>query len=167
MNEIWQCIIGILIPFLGTSLGAAVVFMFKNEVNSKLQKMLVGFAAGVMFAAAIWSLIIPAIEMADAQGKIGWIAATIGILLGTFFLMFTDIWAEKIIQKSKKNVNKKTGMLNFAITLHNIPEGMAVRDSTSFKFDWEFWSGIYVCFSIINWNCDSKFSRGNGNFFTI
>jgi ZIP family zinc transporter len=167
MNEIWQCIIGILIPFLGTSLGAAVVFMFKNEVNSKLQKMLVGFAAGVMFAAAIWSLIIPAIEMADAQGKIGWIAATIGILLGTFFLMFTDIWAEKIIQKSKKNVNKKTGMLNFAITLHNIPEGMAVRNCNGFKFNWKFWSRIYVCFSIVYRNCYSKFPRRNGYFFTI
>lgn len=69
MNENIQCLIGVLIPFLGTSLGAAVVFVFRKEVSSKWQKIFLGFAAGVMFAAAIWSLIIPAIEMSETKGK--------------------------------------------------------------------------------------------------
>jgi ZIP family zinc transporter len=167
MNEFGQCVIGILIPFIGTSLGSAVVFAFKNEVNVKLQKMFLGFAAGVMFAASIWSLIIPSIEMTEAQGKIGWIAATIGILFGTFFLMVTDIWAEKIIKKDKGKINKKTGILNFAITLHNIPEGMVVRNCNSIKFDRKFWNRIYVCSCVINRNCNSKFSRRDGNFASL
>ena len=94
-----------------------------------------------MFAAAIWSLIIPSIEMTEAQGKIGWISATVGILLGTGFLLITDIWAERITNNSKKSgVTKKTGMLNLAITLHNIPEGMAVRNYYGIKFNRKFWS---------------------------
>ena len=76
-----------------------------------------------MFAAAIWSLIIPAIEMSDSQGKLGWIEASLGILIGVAFLMLTDAWIEKIKSKNSKNkISKKTTMLGFAITLHNIPE---------------------------------------------
>ena len=79
-----------------------------------------------MFAAAVWSLIIPAVELAEEQGRIGWFAASIGILI--FFLLITDNWAEQLLKKdSSSNIKqKKTGMLSFAITLHNIPEGMAV-----------------------------------------
>jgi ZIP family zinc transporter len=81
-----------------------------------------------MFAAAVWSLIIPAVELAEEQGRIGWFAASIGILIGTFFLLITDNWAEQLLKKDSSSSikQKKTGMLSFAITLHNIPEGMAV-----------------------------------------
>ncbi len=105
--------------------GSAVVFAFKNNVNIKIQKIFLGFAAGVMIAASIWSLIMPSIEMANNQGKIGWLPATIGILLGSFFLLITDIFAEKFNLKDIKvsERTKKTRMLAFAITLHNIPEG--------------------------------------------
>jgi ZIP family zinc transporter len=105
-----------------------------------------------MFAASIWSLIIPSIELAEAQEKPGWIAATVGILLGTLFLMSTDIWAEKILKKHKKKVTKKTGMLGFAITLHNIPEGMAVgiviASSLTGNFGVEFTSALALSIGI-------------------
>lgn len=99
--------------------GSGVVFFFRKEVSPKLQKIFNGFAAGVMFAASIWSLIIPAIDMGSKQGKIGWIPATIGIIFGTAFLLFTDSIFEKSVSDSK---HKKNKMLNFAIILHNIPE---------------------------------------------
>ena len=102
--------------------GAGIVFFFKGKVSEKLQKIFNGFAAGVMFAASIWSLIIPAIDMETEQGKIGWIPAAIGILIGVIFLVFSDY----ILDKSINNKHKRNKMLGFAITLHNIPEGMAV-----------------------------------------
>lgn len=107
--------------------GASVVFLFKKIVSIKIQKIFNGFAAGVMFAASIWSLIIPSIEMEIKQGRIGWIPASIGILLGVVFLLFSDFLIE--IKSREKNLSsqiRKSKMLNFAITLHNIPEGMAV-----------------------------------------
>ena len=83
---------------------------------------------GVMFAASIWSLIIPAIEMEVNQGKIGWIPASIGIIVGVAVLLWTDSFVEKWMDKNQKDgQSKKRKMLNLAITLHNIPEGMAVR----------------------------------------
>ena len=112
-------IIGVLIPFIATTLGSGVVFFFRKEISPKLQKVFNGFAAGVMFAASIWSLIIPAIDMGSKQGKIGWLPATIGIIFGTAFLLFTDSIFEKSVKNGK---NKKSKMLGFAITLHNIPE---------------------------------------------
>ena len=83
--------IGLLIPFLGTTLGASMVFLMKNEINKKVEKILLGFAAGVMIAASIWSLIIPSIDMAEEQGVIGWIPAAVGFLLGIVFLLVLDI----------------------------------------------------------------------------
>jgi len=79
-----EVFLGILIPFLGTSLGAGAVFLMKNELNDKLEKILLGFAAGVMVAASVWSLIIPSIEMAEEQNVIAWIPASVGIILGIF-----------------------------------------------------------------------------------
>ena len=81
---------GLLIPFLGTALGSAMVFLMKNKMSQKVEKILLGFASGVMIAASIWSLLIPAIDMAESQGKVAWIPATIGFLLGIVFLLVLD-----------------------------------------------------------------------------
>lgn len=121
-------LIGILIPFLGTSLGASLVYLMKNKINKTVEKILLGFAAGVMIAASVWSLLIPAIEGAEELGNIAWVAPSIGFLLGVLFLVFLD----KIIAKINKNANskvdkaKKASMLFLAVTIHNVPEGMAV-----------------------------------------
>jgi ZIP family zinc transporter len=126
-----QVMIGLLIPFLGTTLGAATVFLMKNEMNKKVEKILLGFASGVMIAAAIWSLIIPSIDMAEEQGKVSWIPAAIGFLLGMVFLLILDhliphLHLESDKPEGIKSKLKKTTMMVFAVTLHNIPEGMAV-----------------------------------------
>ena len=123
MNDILYSIAGIMIPFIGTSLGSSLVFFLKKTINEKVQKMIVGFAAGVMIAASVWSLILPAVEMAESQGIIAWIPATIGFVAGVFFLLITNHIAEDI---EKKQNGKKLNMLLFSVTLHNIPEGMAV-----------------------------------------
>ena len=123
--------IGLLIPFLGTALGSAMVFFMKNKMNTKLEKVLMGFAAGVMMAASVWSLLIPAIDMSEQQGHIPWIPAASGFLLGMIFLLVLDC----IIPHLHRNANKQEGlkatikretMLVLAVTLHNIPEGMAL-----------------------------------------
>lgn len=124
-------VIGLAIPFLGTTLGAAMVFLMKNKINNKIEKLLLGFASGVMIAASIWSLLIPAIEMSESQGKIAWVPAAIGFLLGITFLLVLDSVIPHLHLKSDKPEGiksklKKTTMMVFAVTLHNIPEGMAV-----------------------------------------
>ena len=124
-------VIGLAIPFLGTTLGAAMVFLMKNKINNRIEKLLLGFASGVMIAASIWSLLIPAIEMSESQGKIAWVPATIGFLLGITFLLVLDSVIPHLHLKSDKPEGiksklKKTTMMVFAVTLHNIPEGMAV-----------------------------------------
>lgn len=123
--------VGLLIPFLGTTIGAATVFLMKNEMNLKVEKLLLGFASGVMIAASVWSLIMPSIEMAEEQGKVAWIPAAVGFLLGILFLLVLDIIIPHIHLNTDepegiKSKLKKTTMLVFAVTLHNIPEGMAV-----------------------------------------
>lgn len=125
-----QLIIGLLIPFLGTTLGSAMVFLMKNKMNRKFKKLLLGFASGVMLAASIWSLIIPSIDMAEEQGKVAWMPASIGFLLGIIFLLILDCLIPHLHLKSSKPEGiksrlKKTTMMLFAVTLHNIPEGMA------------------------------------------
>lgn len=124
-------VIGLAIPFLGTTLGAAMVFLMKNKINNKIEKLLLGFASGVMIAASILSLLIPAIEMSESQGKIAWVPAAIGFLLGITFLLVLDSVIPHLHLKSDKPEGiksklKKTTMMVFAVTLHNIPEGMAV-----------------------------------------
>ena len=124
-------IIGLLIPFLGTTLGAMMVFLMKNKMNIKVEKLLLGFASGVMIAASIWSLLIPAIDMAKEQEKIAWIPATVGFILGIVFLLILDSIVPHLhLNNDKpegiKSKLKKTSMMVFAVTLHNIPEGMAV-----------------------------------------
>ena len=123
MNNMLYSIVGIMIPFIGTSLGSSLVFFLKKTMNEKVQKMIVGFAAGVMIAASVWSLILPAVEMAENQGVITWAPATIGFVIGVVFLLITNHIAENI---EKKQNDKKINMLLFSVTLHNIPEGMAV-----------------------------------------
>ena len=129
MNQnIW---IGILIPFAGTTLGAAMVFFMRKEMNEKLQKALLGFASGVMVAAAVWSLLIPAIELSEEQGGVEWIPAAVGFLLGMGFLLLLDTLTPHLHLNEEEPEGmkadlKKTTMLVLAVTLHNIPEGMAV-----------------------------------------
>ena len=126
-----QIFLGLAIPFLGTALGAAMVFLMKKEMNKKVEKILLGFASGVMIAASVWSLLIPSIEMAETQGKVAWIPAAIGFLLGIVFLLVLDSVVPHMHLESEKPEGiksklKKTTMMVFAVTLHNIPEGMAV-----------------------------------------
>ncbi len=123
MNKELYSLIGILIPFIGTSLGSSLVLFMKKNMSEKFQKVIVGFAAGVMIAASVWSLILPSVEMAENQGVVAWLPATVGLILGVFFLIVINIIAEKL--EHKKN-GKKLNMLMFSVTLHNIPEGMAV-----------------------------------------
>lgn len=124
-------ILGILLPFAGTTLGAAMVFFMRKEMNEKLQKGLLGFASGVMIAASVWSLLIPAIEMAEEGGQIAWIPAAAGFLRGIGFLLLLDtVTPHQHFQESEPEgiqaSLRKTTMLMLAVTLHNIPEGMAV-----------------------------------------
>ena len=124
-------LLGIFIPFAGTTLGSAMVFFMKKEMNQRLQKLLLGFASGVMIAASVWSLLIPAIEMAEDAGGIAWIPAAAGFLLGMGFLLVLDTVTPHLHFTEEKPEGvpshlKKTTMLVLAVTLHNIPEGMAV-----------------------------------------
>lgn len=121
----------LMIPFAGTALGSMMVFFMRGKVNPKLEKTLLGFAAGVMIAASVWSLLIPAIEMAEEGGQIAWIPASAGFLLGIGFLLLLDtVTPHQHFQESEPEgiqaSLRKTTMLMLAVTLHNIPEGMAV-----------------------------------------
>ena len=125
-----EILAGIAIPFLGTTFGAAMVFFMKNKMNNKIEKLLLGFAAGVMMAASIWSLLDPSIDMAGEQGEISWIPAAVGFSLGIIFLLILDSVVPHLHLKSEKPEGVKTKikrevMLVLAVTLHNIPEGMA------------------------------------------
>ena len=122
---------GILIPFLGTSAGAACVFFMKKNLNEQIQRALTGFAAGVMVAASIWSLLIPAIEQSSELGKFSFVPAAVGFWIGVLFLLLLDHMIPHLHQNSNKAEGPKsklqrTTMLVLAVTLHNIPEGMAV-----------------------------------------
>ena len=122
---------GILIPFLGTSLGAACVFFMKNILSDRIQRALTGFAAGVMVAASVWSLIIPAIEQSASMGKLSFLPAAIGLWIGILFLLLLDHIIPHLHQNSDqaegpKSQLQRTTMMVLAVTLHNIPEGMAV-----------------------------------------
>lgn len=121
----------IMIPFLGTTLGAACVFLMKEQFDRRLQRILMGFAAGVMTAASVWSLLIPAIEQNEDKGRLAFVPAAVGFLGGIFFLLLLDeliphlhLGSDKA-EGVKAHLSKNT-MLLLAVTLHNIPEGMAV-----------------------------------------
>lgn len=122
---------GVLIPFAGTSLGAACVFFMKKELSSRIKIILNGFAAGVMVAAAVWSLILPSLEQSVHMGRLSFIPAAVGIFLGILFLLLIDRLVPHLHVGSENAEGpnsklKNTTMLVLAVTIHNIPEGMAV-----------------------------------------
>jgi ZIP family zinc transporter len=124
-------IIGLLIPFIGTALGAACVFFLQKELKLNVQRALTGFAAGVMVAASIWSLIVPAIEQSSDKGRFAFLPAFIGFWAGILFLLILDhiiphLHASSNETEGPKSKLTRTIMLVLAVTLHNIPEGMAV-----------------------------------------
>lgn len=127
-----ESIFGLLIPFIGTSSGAACVYIMRDQLNEKVQKGLSGFAAGVMVAASIWSLLIPAMDMVEAMKRMAWLPASIGFIAGIIFLLFLDsvIPHQHIDSDSPEGLNseslRKTTMMVLAVVIHNIPEGMAV-----------------------------------------
>ena len=123
----------LLLPFLGTALGAAMVFLLRGKMSDLLRKLLLGFASGVMVAASIWSLLIPSLEMGNEAGGITWLPAAVGFVLGILFLLLLDtliphlhIGADEPEGMTRNCQWKRTTMLSVAVTLHNIPEGMAV-----------------------------------------
>lgn len=122
---------GILIPFLGTSLGAACVFFMRKTLSDAVQRALTGFAAGVMIAASVWSLLIPAMEQSESMEKWSFVPAVIGFWIGVLFLLMLDTVIPHLHRNSEKAEGpqsklQRTTMLVLAVTLHNIPEGMAV-----------------------------------------
>lgn len=126
-----ELVIGLLIPFLGTMLGAAFVFLMKDGMSPRIQKSLLGFASGVMVAASVWSLLIPAMEMEFDAGKWSVLPAAVGFLLGIGFLLLLDeltphlhIGTDK--PEGPRSHLSRTAMLTLAVTIHNLPEGMAV-----------------------------------------
>ena len=126
-----ETFLGIMIPFLGTTLGAACVFFMKKSLGDLVQRALAGFAAGVMVAASIWSLLIPAIEQSEDMGKLSFLPAFIGFWSGVLFLLLLDRLIPHLHVGSEQAEGPKsklgrTTMMVLAVTLHNIPEGMAV-----------------------------------------
>lgn len=131
MSDTLIIAVGLLIPLAGTVLGAAMVFFLKGEMKPKIQKALLGFASGVMIAASVWSLLIPAINMTAERGGIIWLPCSVGFLLGIGFLLLLDIIIPHLHMNSGNPEGRKSNfgkslMLVLAVTLHNIPEGMAV-----------------------------------------
>ena len=127
----FNVIIGVLIPFVGTALGAGCVFLLRGAMPDKVQKAMLGFASGVMIAASVWSLLIPAMNMSEGMGKMAFVPAAVGFLLGILFLLVMD----KVIPhmhlgseepEGMKSTLGRSTMLMFAVTLHNVPEGAAV-----------------------------------------
>ena len=121
---------GVMIPFLGTGLGAAMVFCLKKQISEGLQKILTGFAAGVMVAASFWNLLQPALESSEDMGKLSFVPAAVGFLIGIGFLLLLDeitphMHMDQQVEGPRSKL-KRTTKLILAVTLHNIPEGMAV-----------------------------------------
>lgn len=122
--------LGLLIPFIGTTVGAACVFFLKKEIGLGLQRVFTGFAAGVMVAASVWSLLIPSMEMCEEMGKLAFLPALVGFLAGVFFLLLMDSFIPHLHVGSDKPEGAKsslgrTAMLMLAVTIHNLPEGAA------------------------------------------
>ena len=124
-------VIGLIIPLLGTMLGAAFVFLMKDQMSARLQKLLLGFASGVMVAASVWSLLIPAMEMKEGSGAWSVVPAAVGFLLGMGFLLLLDEMTPHLhigtdTPEGPRSHLSRTAMLSLAVTIHNLPEGMAV-----------------------------------------
>ena len=149
-----EIIKGLSVPFIGTTLGAFCVFFLKNELGKGMQKALTGFAAGVMIAASIWSLLLPAIEQGASLGVWRFIPAAIGFWIGILFLMAIDYFAPPECIEGEQKDN-----LLLAVTLHNIPEGMAVGVIYAGLLNHSNGS-VFSCIR----NCDSEFP-GRGDYF--
>ncbi len=126
-----EIFLGIMIPFAGTTLGAACVFFLKDRLHSGVQKLLLGFASGVMVAASVWSLLIPAMELSEGMGRLAFFPAAAGLVLGMLFLLFLDRHVphqhlDCDEPEGPKSSCRKSTMMILAVTLHNLPEGMAV-----------------------------------------
>lgn len=125
-----QIAMGVLIPFIGTSLGSALVFLLKQQLSNRIQKILTGFAAGVMVAASFWSLLQPALEASAGMGTLSFLPVTVGFLVGMGFLLLLDMITPHMHMdrqnEGPRSGFKRTTKLILAVTLHNIPEGMAV-----------------------------------------
>lgn len=124
-------VIGLLIPLLGTMLGSAMVFFMKDDIPERIQKLLLGFASGIMVAASVWSLLIPAMEMESAKGAWSVVPAAVGFLLGIAFLLLIDEMTPHLHlgtsrPEGPRSRMTRTAMLAMAVTIHNLPEGMAV-----------------------------------------
>ncbi len=126
MNIIINTFAGLLIPFLGTSLGAAGVFFLKKEIGSRAGQILNGFSAGVMIAASVWSLLIPAIEECENLGMISFLPAAVGTWLGVIFLSLLEHLPSNFSERGAGDLPEGSSLLSLAVTIHNIPEGMAV-----------------------------------------
>ncbi len=124
MGNVWITIIGFAFVFFMTVLGAAVVFCFKKEIPQGVQRFLLGLASGVMIAASVWSLLIPSIQQSSRFGSFSFVPAAVGIVLGGLFLVVIDKYSP--LKNTQDQDNKKAMRLFFAVTLHNIPEGLAV-----------------------------------------
>lgn len=126
-----QTFIGIMIPFVGTVLGASCVLFMKNSLKSIIQRALAGFAGGVMVAASVWSLLIPAMDQSEHMGKLAFIPAVAGFFCGILFLLLLDnviphLHLDSDKAEGPRSKFRKTTMMVFAVALHNIPEGMAI-----------------------------------------
>ena len=130
MSNIAITIIGISFIFLMTTLGSAVVFLFKNRISERANSLFLGFASGLMIAASVWSLILPSIEQSENLGNLDFLPASCGIILGCIFLVIMDKLLPYLLKKDRKSGQKqrlsKSGKLFLAVTLHNVPEGLAV-----------------------------------------
>lgn len=128
MNDIIQTFCGVLLPFLGTAVGSAAVFLMKKELNEKVRNTLFGFASGVMLAASVWSLLLPAVGMSEHLGRLAFLPAAAGFLFGIVFLLMLEKATDQIERRAGRRETGKSAdtMLLIAVTLHNLPEGMAV-----------------------------------------
>lgn len=122
---------GIAVPFLGTTFGAAMVFLMRDKMCRQLERILMGVASGVMIAASVWSLLIPAIEMAEQRNGVAWLTVSVGFSLGVIFLIVIDYLLKHLPSESDlfqegSEGKRKVSMMIFVVTLHNLPEGMAV-----------------------------------------
>ena len=123
--------LSLMIPFAGTVLGSATVFFMKNKISPAFEKLLLGFASGVMIAASVWSLLIPSLDLSENKGKFQWVPAVVGFILGMAFLLILDsviphLHLDSDKPEGVKSSLSKSTMLVLAVTLHNLPEGMAV-----------------------------------------
>ena len=128
---IYEVVKGVGLPFLGTLLGSLCVFLMRDRIDPTVEKALGGFAAGVMIAASVWSLLIPSLEYSSDKGRLAFVPTILGFMLGVFFVLFLDVWVDRVLCKNSDLQVVNTGAKNSAImvtaiSVHNLPEGMAV-----------------------------------------